>query len=288
MAIYFGFSDECGDYRPNMGRKSLQRHPYYIRSTLLIDASEWKGLRKAFIKLKNKFGLDINREVKWAYLWNLRYHHINQLEIPYEKPYKYLENVDYHDLINFVENALLLLKTLSFKKIIITATENRSNRSTNEKSMLGMHLQEHMQRIEMELANDDENLGILFFDPVNNKKNFHFRELYNELFTNGDYIKEYSHIKDSLNIEESHHSVGIQITDFICGSFSAFMKSGTGSNYDRGVDMFYESIYPFLRRREADGKICGYGIREVPRSIGLREKISGKISDLEIEKILSM
>lgn len=59
MATCFCFSDECGDYNLGMTSRQLARHPYYIRSTLLIDSNEWKKLSSSFKNLKEKYGIPL-------------------------------------------------------------------------------------------------------------------------------------------------------------------------------------------------------------------------------------
>lgn len=267
---YFCFSDECGDYKPNMTAKQLRTHPFYVRTTLIINSNEWKTLNANFKGLKNKYGLPISKELKWANLWTLRNFQKNKKPIPDKYDIKYLENVDYHKLIDFVDESLGLVNNLNEKKIIATYTKNLIAFGTNEKSMLSFHLQEHMQRIEMELQVDEGNLGVLFFDPVSNDKNELFRQIYNDLFENGDFVESYKFIKDSLNIENSHHSVGIQITDYISGAFSSILKASIDNDYSRGVKMFFDHVHPNLRRGW-NGAIQGYGIREVPSSVPTRK-----------------
>jgi hypothetical protein len=267
---YFCFSDECGDYKQNMTEKQLRNHPYYIRSTLLINSNEWKILNLNFRELKNKYGLPLSKELKWANIWTVRNFQINNKPIPDKYGIKHFEKFDYHSLINFVEEALLLINGLKEKKIIATYTKNSNQYITSEKSMILFHLQEHMQRLEMELQVDEGNLGVLFFDPVGSEKDNLFREIYNDLFENGDFIRSYKSIKDSLNIENSHHSVGIQIADYVSGAFSSILKASIDIDYSRGVRMFFNSVYPNLRH-SWNGSIQGYGIREVPRSVPTRK-----------------
>ncbi|MBN4084949.1 DUF3800 domain-containing protein [Flavobacteriaceae bacterium AH-315-B10] len=270
MDTFFCFSDECGDYKRSMTQKQVWKHPFYIRSTLIIKASDWRKLNTNFRELKDKFSMPHFLELKWADLWSLRHFQKNNKPIPERHRLYGFREHEYKLLIDFVEQSLLILNDLEVKSIIITYTKNVVGQNTGEKAMLSMHLQEHMQRIEMELQNVDENLGVLFFDPVSKSQNEYFREIYYELFENGDYINEYSHIKDSLNIENSHHSVGIQIADYVSGSFSALVKSNTQGNYDRGVKMFFDSVFPNLRRGW-QSQIQGYGIREVPSNRELRK-----------------
>lgn len=261
---YFCFSDECGDYYMNINTKQLLNHPFYVRATFIMNSSEWKYLNKRFRELRKKHGIP-NGEIKWANLWSLRKFQKNSKEVPENSGFKHLESIDYHKIIDFIEESMLLLNELKEKKIIITYTKNNIALTYTEKKILYFHLQEHMQRIEMELQKNTHNLGVLFFDPVSTAKNEMFREIYSELYENGDFIDSYSFIKDSLNIENSHHSVGIQIADFISGAFSALLKSNPKVDYSRGTKMFFDSVYPNLRRNWDTG-VHGYGIREVPRN----------------------
>jgi len=274
---YFCFSDECGDYKPNMTEKQKRIHPFYIRTTLLMNSNEWKKLNKRFREVKVKYGLPISKEIKWANLWTLRSYQKDKKPIPAKLGLQHLEKFDYHFLIDFVQESLSLINELKEKKIIATYTKNANNYATNEKSMICFHVQEHIQRLEMELQVDEDNLGVLFFDPVSNVKNELFRQIYNELFESGDFIEKYSFIKDSLNIENSHHSVGIQIADYISGAFSSVLKASIDNDYSRGVKMFYDYVHPNLRRGW-QGDIQGYGIREVPRNVPTRNWLIGQMN----------
>jgi hypothetical protein len=273
MSTFFGFSDECGCYHAEKTEHHLKVHPYYIRSTLLIKADEWKTLRRRFNELKILYDLPLEREIKWAYLWHLRNYQKNGKEIPANKDFKFLERYSYTDLIGFVEQSLALLDEINYKKIIITFTDNVNCPAISEKALLKMHLQEHMQRIEMQIqTRTEENLAVLFIDPVNENTDKLLRNIYFELFNDGDFINEYKHIKDSLNIEHSHQSVGIQLSDFISGAFSAVLKSFDSGNYGRGRDMFLKYVHPNLRSHY--GSFWGYGLREVPSSSSYRNKIA--------------
>ena len=61
--------------------------------------------------------MPIEREIKWAYLWHLRYYQKSKKEIPAKKDFKFLERYDYHDLIAFVEQSLTLLEEIKYKKV---------------------------------------------------------------------------------------------------------------------------------------------------------------------------
>lgn len=273
--IYFCFSDECGDYHSEMTERQIRQHPFYIRATMLLNAGEWKGLNAKFRELKVKYELPITKELKWANLWTIRKFQNNGKAIPTKFDLSEYENIDYHHLIDFVEESLSLISTIDEVRVVITYTKNKSDNRFTETQLLSYHLQEHMQRIEMALQHDVSNLGVLFIDPVSSKKNKILRDIYNNLYENGDFINRYSFIKDSLNIENSHQSVGIQLADFIAGSFSACLKANDENNYNRGIKMFLDSVYPKLRKYR--NSVHGAGIREVPSNALIRQNMKDKI-----------
>jgi Protein of unknown function (DUF3800) len=273
---YFCFSDECGGYNQSMSTKQIISHPFYIRTTLLMNSKEWKNLNNEFRNLKIKYSLPLSKELKWSNLWSIKSYQTSPTKHPLNKEIAYLGKYDYLKLVEFVNESLSLLKILKEKKIIATYTKNSSKNKLNEKNLLKFHLQEHMQRLEMELQNNENNLGVLFIDPLNKSKDELFRNIYNELFEGGDIISNYKFIKDSLNIENSHHSVGIQITDYISGAFNSILKVSPKNDYKDGVNMFYDHVYPNLCKHPS-GAIQGYGIREVPRDAEIRSWISDRL-----------
>lgn len=272
MSIFFGFSDECGLYKRRRSNGHLRVHPFYIRSTLLIEANEWKTLNTQFQDLKTLYNFPIEKEIKWAYLWRIRNYQKKGQPIPENEPFKFLEDLPYKDLIDFVEKTLKLLDSIEYKKIIITYSDNNSCPKYNEKNLLKMHLMNHMQRIEMQIqTRQEENLAVLFFDPINEETDKLLRDIYFDLFNSGDFIEDYKHIKDSLNIEQSHQSVGIQIADYISGSFSAVLKGLTKDGYERGKEMYFNSVHPNLRTYR--NTIWGAGIIDIPTDQEQRKEI---------------
>lgn len=273
MSTFFCFSDECGCYNQHRSGRFLRRHPYYVRATLIIQAEEWKKMKEIFDKLKSEYGIPLGCEIKWSDLWALRMIQ-NGSRARRQQRVTFLEQYNYHDLIDFVQKSLAILNGIDYKKIFISVTDNRVEDVTlSEVSLLSMHLQETIQRIEMELQSDDNNLGVLFLDPLGEQKDRSLREIYSSARFGDSFFSEFSHIKDSINFENSHHSVGIQISDYIAGSFVAFLKSQERSGYERGRNMFIENVRPFLRMG-GDSAVMGYGIREVPSSQALRSAIA--------------
>ena len=277
---YFCFSDECGAYMQKMSMRQLEIHPFYIRTTLLINSSEWKQLNSLFRDLKIKYSFPLSGEIKWSNLWTIKKFQTDGKKNPFQGGLKYFEKFSYETLVKFVDESIGLLDNLKEKKVIIKYSKNSLKNSICEKTILTYHLQEHIQRLEMEFQSNSKNLGVLFFDPLNNENDGILRNIYNDLFENGDFISKYKHIKDSLNFENSHHSVGIQLADYISGTFNSILKTTPKNNYTNGVEMFYNHVYLNLRR-SGSGAIQGYGIREVPSNPELRDWLKNKIKHLK-------
>lgn len=268
MSIFFAFSDESGDYGVRPEQKFISRNPYYVRATFVMRASEWKTLNQFFRNKKTEYDLPVDKEIKWSWIWQLYLYQRNNQTVSPDKSFYFLSRVHYQVLLDFVDSILSFLPQLTYHRIILTVTCNHSCPRINESDFYKMHMQELMQRVEMELQNEEENLCILFIDPVSPEKNRLFRDIYFELYKNGDFIDRYSHIKDSLNLEYSHHSVGIQVSDYIAGCLLGSLRG-----YTRSKEIFDGAIKPSLRKR--DREIMGFGIREVPRNDCVRNNIAG-------------
>lgn len=273
MAVYFCFSDECGSYSDNMTEKQIKAHPYYVRAVVMIDAAEWRTLNRQFRELKEAHSIPNSREFKWSYLWLMEKTNCAQND----------DNLNYFrqhgnrgSYFSFVENAIKLVCGLSFVKIILSYSVNQGEHH-KERNLLKFHFQGILQRIEMEIQSGD-NLAILIVDPVNTEKNEQFRNLYYSLIDGDDFIKQYSHVKDSLNIENSHQSVGIQIADFISGIFNSVLRKDEKHKFDFATKLFCEYIYPIIR--ENRGNKYGYGIVEVPHVEAIRTKYRSKIESI--------
>lgn len=283
--IHFGFSDESGDFSTEMSKKTLIRHPFYLRSLVIFPATEWKFLKSEHSKLKIKYELPLDREIKWSYLWSVRIAQKQKRRIKEYEDFKFLEQHPYSKLIDFVDEFLSLLHKIKDSRVILTYSINNINLGKiKEYSLLKMHFEELLPRYEMQLNNKKENLGVLFIDPINPKKNEFFRKVYHEIFNNGEFIHKYGHIKDSLNMENSHQSVGIQLSDFISGAFNAYLKSHEKKGYETGCEMFFNHVLPYVCKKE--NKLEGIGMREVPRNETVRKKYTEKINNYRQHRVL--
>ncbi|MDB2314734.1 DUF3800 domain-containing protein [Flavobacteriaceae bacterium] len=265
MSIVFGFSDESGDYRPKRSENWVGKVPFYVRGTLLIDAENWKELFNRFNFIKRKYDLP-DEEIKWSYLWSLRSHQKTKAPVRDKEDYAFLKDFEYHHLIDYVEETLSILNQINSAEVVITLTSNKANNKFSLDHLFEMHIRSLLQRTEYGMNGDLNGFATLFFDPIDTKVSKRLRDTYQKIYKSGDFVKNYKHLKDSLNLEFSHHSVGIQVADFISGCTIGYLKQ-----YSRSIQIFNKNIKPNLRTYL--GKIVGAGIIEVPTNKVVRKNI---------------
>jgi hypothetical protein len=275
MPTYFAFNDDYGHYKPKPSNKHLRSHPFYLRATLIVRSDEYIKLSNKINYRKRKFGFPEDREIKWSYPWSLRKHFKNNKPITSKYRYHFLKDIDYHKVIDYVEESLAVLKDLNYASIVVTITEGKEFLNIKPERLQEMHLECAMQRIEMEIGGSTETICVLFLDPESKDLDKGMRNSYFKIRSDGGIMKKYKRIKDSLNFEDSNHSIGIQMADLIAGSFASCLKNRVSDSYGRGDKMFRSHVQPLLR--ECNGNTFGYGICEVPTNADVRKGLTEAI-----------
>ena len=273
MTIFFAFSDEAGDYQQNRDVKYCIRNPFYVRATLVTKADNWLILKNNINCLKKQFQIPPGEEIKWSYLWLLHNYESRGIDITPDKPFYFLKDIGYQGVLDFIQKSCRLIEPEKCF-IIITVSFNDNMKNFSDNDFYKFHIQDLLQRIELENDSSSDSICIIFFDSISDRKDKLFREIYHKFYLNGDFFLNYEHIKDSINFEYSHHSVGIQLADYISGCFLGVMK-----NYQVSNDIFDKIILPAIRSNE-EGNVLGYGIMEVPTNSDDRTNIRDRINHL--------
>jgi len=230
----------------------------------MIKTSEWKILNSESLKAKKEAKLPIDKEIKWSDLWLIR----KGLK---SKNRTFLNNYKYDDLLNYFEAILNIFNSLSYRLIVFTVADNRSVGKVGEHQMLKLHIQNILQRIQKELEVDKNNLGIVFIDSMGPQKDKVLKNMCHSLLNSGDFFISYNNLKNGINVEYSHHCLGIQLADLSAGIFFSFLKSFKRQGYDTSVDFFYKYIEQNIRKY--NGEIFGYGIVDVPNRAEFRQRL---------------
>jgi hypothetical protein len=129
----------------------------------------------------------------------------------------------------------------------------------------------------MTAQSGEKNLAIVFLDNLHKDAEKEIREACYDLIRK-DELVHYSHIKDCVYFEYSHHSYAMQLADFCAGVFNGALR-GFGDS-----KTLFRMVYPGLIRKSSRGVIMGYGVCEIPTDkegtrLRIRNLISSALSD---------
>ena len=129
-----------------------------------------------------------------------------------------------------------------------------------------------MQRVNMDAQ--PNGFATIIMDELNPDKIKKLKTACDEIAVKGDFIK-YKNIYSGVLTECSSQSAGIQLADFAAGIMNGYLRGALLSRgkYEFATDLFNEFVLPHLRHHP-DGRIMGYGVREVPRDTIIRTKLS--------------
>jgi len=279
MRVFFCFSDEAGCYRKERSERFIKAHPFFIRSAVLISVEDWLKMKQHFEKLLKRAHLPYDKELKWSYIGSIIQHRKRGEAIPPEKPYAAFSHLSTEELWDFVRGCLKLLHDAESCVVIYTVTDNQhfATGPVTEETIHTMHIQDLMQRIELELR-PHQGLAIMFSDTMSEERlNRIVRNAYAEVYRSDRFIEEYRCIKESLAFELSHQSIGIRLADYAAGAFNAFLRS-----FSPGSDLFCNLIYPKVRKSPTTGSPIGYGIIDVPKRAMVRAKLQRLLKEASL------
>ncbi len=260
----FVFTDEAGAYNKLPSEPFRRSHPFYIRSNTYLSANDYRVFQGEVQALDKRYGIPVGEEVKWSDLWETqrgkyRAEFLKGLSEDKLKGY-------YRRVLQYAaaKDSLLFLFTVT---CVFTQPCYHS-----ESELLKFHLQEAMQRVNMDAQ--PEGFATIIMDELNPDKIKKLKAACHEIAVTGDLIK-YKNIYSGILTESSSQSPGIQLADFSAGIMNGYLRGALLSrgNYEFATDLFNEYILPNLRCH-ADDRIMGYGVREVPSDSMIRKKLA--------------
>lgn len=224
------FSDETGKYKP---------YNFYIRVALILDTYNYGQLTENFIKLKEKYNIPLDKEFKFSYLWAIERYKQSKFIIK-DKNLDYFKDYDVVNLKNFMYDCIKLLNDDYNPKIVVIYTYFYVTTIKSRLEIEKDFLKTLMLRIEDSCKNSNK-FAAIYYDDCNYNENLILKESYRQIFLKSEYIKKYTHIKDSISHEDSSFSTGLQLVDFISGVIHSFLKSCLPenlTNYSYSNDLF--------------------------------------------------
>ncbi len=264
MNTYFIFTDEAGSYMKQPSESFRRSHPLYIRSSVRFSADDYRLFQNELQELNKNYPIPIGEEIKWSDLWEigkgkyrerfLRFITPDQLKGYYRKVFELATSKD----------SLQFIFTITFLYI--------QHAYQSEAEILKFHLQEAMQRVQMDVYPDG--FATFIMDELNQEKVKQLKAACHRLTVEGDFVK-YRNVYHGVLTESSALSAGIQLADFSVGVMNGYLRGALLSrgDYTFATDLYWEYIAPHLRHHSRGG-IMGYGIREVPKNQDIRTILS--------------
>lgn len=263
MKNHFVFTDEAGAYNKLPSEPFRRSHPFYIRSNTYLSANDYRVFQGEVQALNKRYGIPVGEEVKWSDLWETKRGKFRA---------EFLKGLSEDKLKGYYRRVLQCAVNKDSLRFLFTVTCVFTQPCYHSESeLLKFHLQEAMQRVNMDAQPDG--FATIIMDELDQEKVKRLKAACHEIAVTGDLIK-YKNIYSGVLTESSSQSAGIQLADFAAGIVNGYLRGAllSSGKYEFATDLYKEFVAPRLRKH-ADGRILGYGIREVPSDSTIRAKL---------------
>lgn len=272
---YLIFTDEAGAYKAQTTPEFRRRHPFYVRSNVMISMDDYMEFQKEMQTLNGMYEIPVGEEIKWSDLWEkLR----NRPRTPA------IAAITEDRLKGYYRKVFECASQKDSLQYIFTITNVYEQYCLlEERHIYKFHLQEAFQRVQMDLRPRNE-FAVFIMDELNAETIKQIKAVCHEFTVNGDFIRNYGNVYHSILTESSNQSAGIQLADYAVGAMYGYLRRAfiAPDNYAFATDIYNDYIYRKLRH-SAIGNIMGYGIREVPKHQTLRKTLATLFPDIHAD-----
>ena len=272
---YLIFTDEAGAYKAQTTPEFRRRHPFYVRSNVMVSMDDYMEFQKEMQTLNGMYEIPVGEEIKWSDLWEkLR----NRPRTPA------IADITEDRLKGYYRKVFECASQKDSLQYIFTITNVYEQYCLlEERHVYKFHLQEAFQRVQMDLRPRNE-FAVFIMDELNAETIKQIKAVCHEFTVNGDFIRNYENVYHSILTESSNQSAGIQLADYAVGAMYGYLRRSfiAPDNYAFATDMYNDYIYRKLRH-SAMGSIMRYGIREVPKHSTLRQNLAALFPDIQVD-----
>lgn len=252
------FSDEAGQYYRYPTIKNINSDPFYVRSGVYISTEDYISFQRDIDLLKANYGVPNNQELKWSDIYAVQ-----------KKRFRndFLKNYSDKDIMEYISYYLNTASKYNSIKFLFTITKNKIQNSADKDYITFIHLQNIYQRAQLDAKNNNSDFYLVIIDDINEETLNGLRKKCSDLLHSGDRFVQYSNVNQSLLVEKSEQSAGVQLADYSAGIFNSVAKRYILSqhNYDYANSLYLSYIAPHIRNYYK--RILGYGIIRITNRI---------------------
>ena len=262
---YLVFTDEAGAYKGQTTLEFRKRHPFYVRSNVMISIDDYRDFQKEMQTLNGMYEIPVGEEVKWSDLWE------KMRKRPRTAAIAAMSNDRLKGYYRKVLECAAQKESLQYIFTLTNVYEQYSLLA--ERHIYKFHLQEAFQRVQMDLRTQN-GFAVFIMDELNTETMKQIKSVCHEFTVNGDFIRNYGNVYHSILTECSNQRAGIQLADYVAGAMYGYLRRSfiAPDNYAFAADLYKDYIADKIRHNAA-GNDMGYGIREVPKHSTLRQKL---------------
>lgn len=212
---YLIFTDEAGAYKAQTTPEFRRRHPFYVRSNVMISMDDYMEFQKEMQTLNGMYEIPVGEEIKWSDLWEkLR----NRPRTPA------IAAITEDRLKGYYRKVFECASQKDSLQYIFTITNVYEQYCLlEERHVYKFHLQEAFQRVQMDLHPRNE-FAVFIMDELNTETIKQIKAVCHEFTVNGDFIRNYGNVYHSILTESSNQSAGIQLADYAVGVMYGYLR----------------------------------------------------------------
>lgn len=186
---YLIFTDEAGAYKAQTTPDFRKRHPFYVRSNVIISMDDYMEFQKEMQTLNGMYEIPVGEEIKWSDLWEkLR----NRPRTPA------IAAITEDRLKGYYRKVFECASQKDSLQYIFTITNVYEQYCLlEERHVYKFHLQEAFQRVQMDLRPRNE-FAVFIMDELNTETIKQIKAVCHEFTVNGDFIRNYGNVYHSI------------------------------------------------------------------------------------------
>ena len=179
------FTDEAGAYKAQTTPEFRRRHPFYVRSNVMISMDDYMEFQKEMQTLNGMYEIPVGEEIKWSDLWE-------KLRSRPRTPA--IAAITEDRLKGYYRKVFECASQKDSLQYIFTITNVYEQYCLlEERHIYKFHLQEAFQRVQMDLRPRNE-FAVFIMDELNAETIKQIKAVCHEFTVNGDFIRNYGNV----------------------------------------------------------------------------------------------